>query len=164
MIFLFDAWCIAVTLTKSDWSGEHVKVQNRLKKFSLQAGHEEMMDSARLRLLLKASSCLQCQLYRRQSVVLLLTCLSSQQIDPSFHFSPHMPTSFSRTSSPGSLAKPLSGHGSSPPKNDFFPHCPLIAHLPFSCFWVHPSSSATPRLIKSATHSNNRCRIGAVCH
>lgn len=25
---------------KRDWSGEHVKVQNRLKKLSLHAGHE----------------------------------------------------------------------------------------------------------------------------
>jgi hypothetical protein len=28
---------------KSDWSGEHVKVQKVLKKLSLQAGHDEMI-------------------------------------------------------------------------------------------------------------------------
>lgn len=34
---------VAVTLIKRLWSGEHVKVQKRLKKLSLQAGHEAMM-------------------------------------------------------------------------------------------------------------------------
>ena len=47
---------VAVTLTNSDWSGEQVKVQKILKKLVLQAGHAEMIDSALLRLVLKASS------------------------------------------------------------------------------------------------------------
>ena len=47
---------VAVTLTKSDWSGEQVKVQKILKKLVLQAGQAEMIDSALLRLVLKASS------------------------------------------------------------------------------------------------------------
>ena len=37
---------MAVTLTKRDWSGEQVKVQNKSKKFFLQAGQDEMMGSA----------------------------------------------------------------------------------------------------------------------
>ena len=48
--------CVAVTLTNSDWSGEHVNVQNRLKKFSLQAGQDDIMGSARLRFESNASS------------------------------------------------------------------------------------------------------------
>ena len=48
---------VAVTLTNKDWSGEQVKVQNRLKKFSLHAGQAEMKDSADFRLLPKASTC-----------------------------------------------------------------------------------------------------------
>lgn len=55
MSFPEEAFCDAVTLTKRDWSEEQVKVQNRLKKFSLQAGHEEMIDSARLRFVLRLS-------------------------------------------------------------------------------------------------------------
>ena len=47
---------VAVTLTNSDWSGEQVKVQKILKKLVLQAGQAEMIDSALLRLVLKASS------------------------------------------------------------------------------------------------------------
>lgn len=50
-----DAFCDAVTLTNSDWSGEQVKVQKRLKKFVLQAGHDDMIDSARLRFELRLS-------------------------------------------------------------------------------------------------------------
>ena len=50
MSFPEDAFCEAVTLTKSDWSGEQVKVQKRLKKFSLHAGHEDMIGSARFKL------------------------------------------------------------------------------------------------------------------
>lgn len=57
MSFPDEAFWEAVTLTKSDWSGEHVKVQNRLKKFVLHAGHDEMIDSARLRLVLRLSTC-----------------------------------------------------------------------------------------------------------
>ena len=55
MSFPDDASLVAVTLTKSDWSGEQVKVQKRLKKFSLHAGHDEIMGSARLRFELRSS-------------------------------------------------------------------------------------------------------------
>ena len=54
MSFLEDVSSMAVTLTKRDWSGEQVKVQKRLKKFTLQAGQEDMMGSALFRLLLNA--------------------------------------------------------------------------------------------------------------
>lgn len=56
MSFLEVEVAVAVTLTKSDWSGEQVKVQKRLKKFVLQAGHAEMIGSALLRFVLKAST------------------------------------------------------------------------------------------------------------
>ena len=56
MSLLEVAIAVAVTLTNSDWSGEQVKVQKRLKKFVLQAGQAEMIVSALLRLVLKASS------------------------------------------------------------------------------------------------------------
>ena len=56
MSLLEVAVAVAVTLTNSDWSGEQVKVQKRLKKFVLQAGQAEMIVSALLRLVLKASS------------------------------------------------------------------------------------------------------------
>ena len=48
---------VLVTLTNSDWSGEQVNVQKRLKKFVLQAGHVEIKGSAFLRFELKASTC-----------------------------------------------------------------------------------------------------------
>ncbi len=60
---------MSVTLRKSDWSGEHVNVQNRLKKLSLQAGHEDMMDSARFKFVVKASS------YKSPSVDVLLDAI-----------------------------------------------------------------------------------------
>ena len=50
------ATAVAVTLTNRDWSGEQVNVQKILKKLALQAGQAEMIDSALLRLVLKASS------------------------------------------------------------------------------------------------------------
>ena len=55
MNFPEEASCSAVTLTKRDWSGEQVKVQKRLKKFSLQAGQDDIIGSARLRFELRAS-------------------------------------------------------------------------------------------------------------
>ena len=47
---------MAVTLTKSDWSGEQVNVQKRLKKFSLHAGQDDISLAAVSRLLPRASS------------------------------------------------------------------------------------------------------------
>jgi hypothetical protein len=46
---------VSVTLMNSDWSGEQVKVQKMSKKFSRQAGHEEMMPSASFRFFPSAS-------------------------------------------------------------------------------------------------------------
>jgi hypothetical protein len=40
---------VEVTFRNSDWSGEQVKVQKRLKKLALQAGQEAMRFSAFLR-------------------------------------------------------------------------------------------------------------------
>jgi hypothetical protein len=49
MSFPLLAFWVAVTFKNSDWSGEHVNWQKRLKKFALQAGQEAMMLSALLR-------------------------------------------------------------------------------------------------------------------
>ena len=57
MSFFVLAVAVAVTLTKSDWSGEQVKVQKRLKKLVLHAGQAEMIDSALFKLVLRASIC-----------------------------------------------------------------------------------------------------------
>ena len=56
MSFPEEAFCVAVTLTKSDWSGEQVNVQKRLKKFALHAGQEDIIGSALFRLELSAST------------------------------------------------------------------------------------------------------------
>ena len=55
MSFPEDAVAVAVTLTKRDWSGEQVKVQKRLKKFSLHAGQDDIIGSARLRFEVRSS-------------------------------------------------------------------------------------------------------------
>ena len=46
---------VSVTLIKRDWSGEQVKVQKILKKFSLHAGQEAMIPSASFKFLESAS-------------------------------------------------------------------------------------------------------------
>ena len=55
MSFPEETFCDAVTLTNKDWFGEQVKVQKRSKKLVLHAGHEDIIDSARLRLVVRAS-------------------------------------------------------------------------------------------------------------
>ena len=122
--------------TNSDWSGEQVKVQNRLKKFVLHAGQVEMMDSALLRLVLRASSYSNISKLETRRSPDVHTWSLSQQTSLSFHVSPQSPTSFSRTSFDGVSARLLFGHGNSLPNHDCFPQCPFIAHLPASCLRV----------------------------
>ena len=55
MSFPEDAFSVAVTLTKRDWSEEQVKVQKRLKKFSLHAGQDDIIGSTRLRFEVRSS-------------------------------------------------------------------------------------------------------------
>jgi len=64
------------------------------------------------------------------------TCSAAQQTGPVFHFGPHISTSCFLTSSSGSSASPLSGHGDSGPNQPAFPQLPRIEHRPASCIGV----------------------------
>jgi len=72
------------------------------------------------------------------------TCSSAQHTGPVFHFGPHIPTSCFRTSSSGSSASPLSGHGSSGEKKLDFPQLPRMAQRPAS--WMGVNASLNTRV------------------
>lgn len=71
------------------------------------------------------------------------TCSMVQQTGPSLHSLPQRSTSSFRSSASGSVAAPLSTHGSSLPKKLCFPHWPLNAHLPGSCLGVYGSAATS---------------------
>jgi hypothetical protein len=65
-----------------------------------------------------------------------LTCSASQHTGPVFHLGPQSSTNCFLTSSFGSFASPLSGHGSAGEKKLEPPQLPRIEHRPASCFGV----------------------------
>lgn len=67
------------------------------------------------------------------------TCEPSQHTGPVIHFGPHISTSCCLTSSCGSSAGPLSGHGNGGAKNPPPPQFPRMAHRPASCLGVNSS-------------------------
>ncbi len=124
-------------------------MQKRLKKFSLHAGQAEMMGSARLRLVVRASIW-ESQRGEDRIAVTAHAWSSSQQMGPSAQAAPQMPTSFSRVEALGSSARSLSGQGNCPPKKLCEPHWPRRAHRPGSCMSVQVVFFASDVVAKSA--------------
>ena len=130
-----------------------MNVQNKLKKFSLQAGQDEMIWLAVARFDLRASTCQakraisntpihNISFHPPRSSRLLRTCSELQHTGPSFHFAPHRSVSCLRSFASGSSASSLSTQGSCFPKKLFDPQWPRIAQRPASCFGVNSSSAA----------------------
>lgn len=80
--------------------------------------------------------------YMFSDLIICHTCFSSQHRGPVFHFGPQIPISFSRTSSSGSFASPLSTHGS---REKRVPQSPRIAQRPAS--WMGVKASLDTRVV-----------------
>jgi hypothetical protein len=137
-------------------------VQNRLKKLSLHAGHDDIMLLAVLRFDSSASIYVATVNIGPCCNARKLACSPVQHTGPVLHFVPQRSTNCFRTSSAGSSAGPLSGHGSGFPKRDF-PQFPRIEHLPASCIGVYGSHivSITQRRVM-AVMSCHELRMTAV--
>lgn len=81
------------------------------------------------------------------------TCSKSQQTGPELHFAPQSLTSSSLSSTSGSSARPLSGHGSGFPKKPLDPQCPRIAQRPASWMGVKGLLSAAAVAVPRPTNS-----------
>lgn len=117
-------------------------MQKRLKKLSLQAGHDSMIFCARPRFVFNAD-----------------TCSSTQHTSISFHFGPHKSTISLRRASEGGAARPLSEHGRPGPKKPLASHCPLTAHRPASCLKVAVSAEEKEGSIATPASRSDENRI-----
>jgi len=95
--------------------------------------------------------------YRLSCLAICHTCFSSQHRGPVFHFGPQIPISFSRTSSSGSFASPLSTHGS---REKRVPQSPRIAHRPAS--WMGVKASLDTRVEAAVRRPATARRLGPI--
>ena len=88
------------------------------------------------------------------------TCSAAQQTGPVFHLGPQISTSCFLTSSSGSCASPLSGHGDSGPNHPDLPQLPRIEHLPAS--WIGVNGPPEAKVVVSSQAKATGCQRRAM--